>query len=96
MDWQQATITVFAEEELCGDANGDGSVTTGDGFHVLNYFGSAPAPVSCWSANVNGDDILTTGDGYHLLNYFGGGPALDCQPCDFGSYPGENRAQRAR
>jgi hypothetical protein len=74
---------------LCGDANGDGNVTTGDGFYVLNYFGSAPAPVSCWSANVNGDGNLTTGDGFHLLNYFGAGPALNCQPCELLAEPFE-------
>jgi hypothetical protein len=67
----------------CGDANGDGNVTTGDGYFILNYFGGGPQPVCCWSANVNGDPILTTGDGYHLLNYFGSGPALNCAPCTF-------------
>ena len=69
--------------DICGDANGDGVVTTGDGYYILNYFGGGPQPASCWAANVNGDGILTTGDGYHLLNYFGGGPALDCAPCEF-------------
>jgi hypothetical protein len=67
---------------LCGDANGDSSVTTADGYAVLNYFGSGPAPVSCWTANVNGDGNLTTSDGYHLLNHFGSGPDLNCAPCD--------------
>ena len=65
--------------------NGDGNVTTGDGYHTLNYFGAGPQPVSCWAANVNGDGNLTTGDGYHLLNYFGSGPALNCAPCNFGT-----------
>jgi hypothetical protein len=69
--------------DLCGDANGDGAVTTADGFHVLNYFGSGSQPISCYSANVNGDGGLTTGDGFHILNYFGGGPELDCTPCEF-------------
>jgi hypothetical protein len=69
--------------DICGDVNGDGNVTTGDGYSTLNYFGSGPQPVSCWSANVNGDGNLTTGDGYHLLNYFGSGPALNCAPCSF-------------
>jgi hypothetical protein len=67
----------------CGDVNGDGSVTPGDGYTTLNYFGAGPQPVSCWIANVNGDSGLTPGDGYHLLNYFGGGPALNCAPCSF-------------
>jgi hypothetical protein len=74
---------VDVTEGLCGDANGDGMLTTGDGFFVLNYFGAGPEPVSCWASNVNGDDGLTTGDGFHMLNYFGGGPTLDCAPCEF-------------
>jgi PKD repeat protein len=78
--WYPVDVTV--EEGICGDANGDGALTTGDGFLVLNYFGAGPAPVSCFAANVNGDGTLTTGDGFHLLNFFGGGPDLDCAPCD--------------
>jgi PKD repeat protein len=79
-DWVPVDVTVHSG--LCGDANGDGNVTSGDGYHILNYFGAGPAPVSCWAANVNGDGSLTTGDGYHLLNWFGAGPDLDCAPCD--------------
>jgi hypothetical protein len=75
-------MVVYPQLGICGDANGDSSITTGDGYYVLNYFGSGGAPVSCWAANVNGDANLTTGDGYHLLNYFGGGPALTCAPCE--------------
>jgi hypothetical protein len=78
-DWEAVNVVVHSA--ICGDANGDESLTTGDGYHILNYFGSGPDPVSCWAANVNGDGGLTTGDGYHLLNWFGSGPAIDCQPC---------------
>jgi hypothetical protein len=77
--WYPVDVTIISS--LCGDVNDDGSVTTGDGFQILNYFGSGPAPVTCWSANVNGDGSLTTGDGFHLLNYFGSGPTLNCAPC---------------
>jgi hypothetical protein len=70
-------------EYECGDGNGDGGVTTADGYGILNYFGSAAQPVSCWVANVNGDDVVTPGDGYHLLNYFGSGSGLICAPCEF-------------
>jgi hypothetical protein len=68
---------------LCGDANDDGYVTTADGYHILNYFGAGPQPVSCWIANVNGDGNLTPSDGYHLLNFFGSGPQIYCGPCEF-------------
>jgi hypothetical protein len=80
--WALTYVSPFSLE-LCGDTNGDGSVTPGDGYITLNYFGSGPQPVSCWSANVNGDANLTTADGYHLLNYFGSGPVLNCAPCTF-------------
>ena len=68
---------------LCGEVSGDGIVTTGDAYYILNYFGAGPAPVSCWSANVNGDSVFTTGDGFYLLNFFGSGPGLECAPCEF-------------
>jgi hypothetical protein len=79
-DWFPVQVTVFSC--MCGDVNGDGGVTTADGFTTLNYFGAGPAPVSCWAANVNGDGNLTTADGFHLLNWFGAGPDLTCAPCD--------------
>jgi hypothetical protein len=67
----------------CGDANGDGAVTSGDGYLVLNYFGSGPDPIYCWAANVDGTWDLTPSDGFYLLNYLGGGLTLDCKYCDF-------------
>jgi hypothetical protein len=67
----------------CGDSNGSGVVTTGDGYLILNYFGSGTAPVDCWSANSNGDGNLTTADGFHLLNYFGSSVPPICGPCEF-------------
>jgi hypothetical protein len=67
----------------CGDANGDGALTGGDGYRILNYFGNGPPPSSCFEANVNGDSAFTVADGYHLLNFHGAGPELDCQSCEF-------------
>jgi hypothetical protein len=80
-----ADVTLDLPGPLCGDVNDDGSVTSGDGYHVLNYFGSGPQPMSCWSANVNGDSGLTSSDGYWLLNFLGDpvGFPLDCAPCEF-------------
>jgi hypothetical protein len=70
-------------EDICGDAKGDGMLTPGDAYMILNYLGTGPQPVSCWAANVNGDGSLTPGDGYHFLNFLGSGPPLNCAPCDF-------------
>jgi hypothetical protein len=71
----------------CGDANADGIWTPSDGFHILNYLGAGPEPVSCWAANANGDDELTPADAYHIFNHLGAGPDLNCQPCTFGHSP---------
>jgi hypothetical protein len=69
----------------CGDANGDGVLTTGDAFFILNYFGAGPDPLYCWVANVDGNSHLSAADGFYLMGYFGGGPAPHCAYCD---YPG--------
>jgi outer membrane protein assembly factor BamB len=74
-----ACFTGFAS---CGDANGQGGVTSADGYWILNYLGSGPDPVSCWAVNVNGYGSISPADGYHLLNYLGGGAPLDCRMCE--------------
>jgi hypothetical protein len=63
--WQ--FVSVEASDSLCGDTKGTCSLTTGDAFLLLNYFGGGPRPVSCWSADINGDGYITTGDGFMLL-----------------------------
>jgi hypothetical protein len=75
------TIPMGPPTGLCGDVNNTGTVTSADGYHILNYFGAGTPPSSCWAANVNGDSDLYPSDGYYLLNYFGAGPPLNCQPC---------------
>jgi hypothetical protein len=68
--------------ERCGDVDGSGILTPADGYTVLNFLGSGPAPISCWAANVDEDDALTPADGYTILNHLGAGPALDCADCE--------------
>jgi hypothetical protein len=68
---------------LCGDANGEGILTTSDGFTILNYFGAGSPPQSCWSANVNGDDAVTPADGYFIFNHLGSDYDLRCEECEF-------------
>jgi hypothetical protein len=76
LEWSPEWTPLF----LCGDTNGDGGLSTADGFQLLNYLGAGPMVSSIWSSNVNGDDALTSADGFHLLNFFGGGPSLTCAP----------------
>jgi hypothetical protein len=93
--WLAVPLAVIVHATLCGDANGDGQVTTTDGFYVLNYLGGGPAPVSCWSANVNGEGGISTADGYHLLEYLGSVGSLNCAPCEFLRERGPNPRLKA-
>jgi PKD repeat protein len=72
---------VTVRTAICGDANGDGRVSTADAFHVLNFLGGVGKISSCWAANVNGDEFLTSSDGYYMLNYLGAGADIHCAPC---------------
>jgi hypothetical protein len=76
-----ASISPGVMPYMCGDTNGDETLTTGDGFNLLNYFGSTGAIVDMRTADVNGDCTWTTGDGFQLLNYFGSTGSLDCDDC---------------
>jgi hypothetical protein len=87
------TIPMGPPAGLCGDANGDGSVTPSDGYTVLNYLGAGPSPVSCWAANAAGGDGITPADGYTILNYLGTSGTLTCEPCTF-TVSGSGRNQR--
>jgi hypothetical protein len=72
---------IYSEGFFCGDVNGDWEVSTADGFHLFNYFGSAaPPPRSLYDANINGDESLSSADAYQLLNYFGNAGELICGP----------------
>jgi large repetitive protein len=57
-----------------GDANGDGQVSVGDVFYLINnLFAGGPGAVA---GDANGDGQVTVGDVFHLINYlFAGGPA---------------------
>jgi hypothetical protein len=62
------------EVEPIGDANGDGFVTVGDVFYLINYlFAGGPLPLG--RASVNGDAAIDVTDVFFLINYlFAGGP----------------------
>jgi hypothetical protein len=81
LTWTPVPVHVCAG--ICGDVNGDGGVTTGDGYFLLNYMGSGPQPVHCCASNANGLDQLTPADGFWILNYFGNRTELECYPCEF-------------
>jgi hypothetical protein len=68
---------------MCADVNGSGSVTSADGYYILNWHGGGPSPVDQRSADVNGDCSWSTADAFHLLNYFGmpGSFPLNCDLC---------------
>jgi Dockerin type I domain/Fibronectin type III domain/Putative Ig domain len=70
-----STVSVTPTGTLAGDANGDGQVTVGDVFYLINYlFAGGPAPKG--SGDANGDGQVTVADVFYLINYlFAGGPA---------------------
>jgi hypothetical protein len=67
---------------ICGDVNGDGTVTAADIVYLLNYlFVHGPEPVwpSDRTGDVNSDGTTTAADIVYLLNYlFVHGPAPSC------------------
>jgi hypothetical protein len=81
-DWfMWAHISPGVMPYMCGDCNDDGTLTTGDGFRLLNWFGAGPGPTDDRAWDINGDCNWTTGDGFQLLNYFGSSGALECDLC---------------
>jgi hypothetical protein len=58
-----------------GDADGDGDVTIGDVFYLINgLFASGPPPYA--GGDANGDGAVDTADVFYLINFlFAGGPA---------------------
>jgi 3',5'-cyclic AMP phosphodiesterase CpdA len=75
-------VSVQASPIPCGDANADTTVSSADGYLVLNHFGSGPEPPLCWAANVDGSSGLTPSDGYLILNYLGSSGVLGCEVCE--------------
>jgi thiol-disulfide isomerase/thioredoxin len=69
-------LQVFA----CGDANGDGVITSLDmAFLAMYLFMGGPSPTPIEAADYNGDGILNALDIVHAATYFfGGGPEPVC------------------
>jgi len=66
--------------DVCGDANGDGSITTGDLVYLANYlFVGGPPPDPLLTGDVSGDCQVTLADINYLATYlFAGGPDPIC------------------
>ncbi len=67
---------------VCGDADGNGSVSIGDAVYIINYIfagGPAPSPIAAGDTDCSGS--ISIGDAVYLINYiFAGGPA-PCAGC---------------
>ncbi|MCK5127044.1 MAG: hypothetical protein KAR42_12390 [candidate division Zixibacteria bacterium] len=74
------SVTGKVVEYICGDANGDGEVTLGDGVYLLNFiFKNGPWPQPLGSADANGNGYVEIGDVKHLINYvYTNGPLPMC------------------
>jgi hypothetical protein len=75
-----AKVVDWLWPEICGDANGDGVVSSADVVYLINYlFIGGPAPVPLEAGDANLDGFVSSADVVYLINYlFIGGPA----PCD--------------
>jgi hypothetical protein len=78
--WSDQTWSFYVY--LCGDCNGDGTITVSDVVYEINYlFKGGFAPKPAISGNVNCDDKNNISDVVYLINYlFKGGPK-PCQDC---------------
>ena len=64
---------------VCGDANGDGSVTGYDGTLITLYFRAGWPLGNKWAADANGDGSVTGYDGTLITLYFRAGWPLTCR-----------------
>jgi len=70
-DIDYATIKYIPSSVKCGDANGDGNVTTSDIVYLVNYlFKGGPPPNPLWKADVNCDHAVNVTDISYLVSYF--------------------------
>jgi hypothetical protein len=73
-------VTETAPSYVCGDANGDTKINSGDAVYIISYIfrgGPAPVPLGAGDANCNGK--INSGDAIYIISYiFRGGPALCC------------------
>ncbi len=67
---------------LCGDADGNDTVTIADAVFLINFiFGGGPAPFPPLAGDANCDGSISITDVVYIINYiFGGGPA-PCASC---------------
>ncbi len=67
---------------LCGDADGNASISIGDAVYVINFiFGGGPAPDPLLAADADCSGGVSIGDAVYIINFiFGGGPA-PCANC---------------
>ncbi len=78
--YDYATIKYVQYDAVRGDANGDGTVESGDVVFMINYLfrgGAPPDPLPAGDSNCDG--VVGSGDVVYLINYlFRGGPAPSC------------------
>ncbi|HEX9917384.1 MAG TPA: dockerin type I repeat-containing protein [candidate division Zixibacteria bacterium] len=64
-----STTTSWSADSVCGDANGDTSVSVSDVTFLINYlFKGGPTP-QLLTSDVNGDFRITVSDVVYLVNY---------------------------
>lgn len=72
--------SVFGGWTSCGDANGDGVITSEDANFIRDFLkGKGPAPSPYWSGDANGDGYVTYADKDAIMSFlYHGGPKPTC------------------
>jgi len=68
----------------CGDANGDGNITSSDAITILLWLIGQADITSCYSANTNGDSTVSASDAIQIILWTVGFAELTCYPCQGG------------
>ncbi|MEE9441670.1 MAG: dockerin type I repeat-containing protein [candidate division Zixibacteria bacterium] len=78
-------IVDVAEEGVCGDANGDGSINVGDAVFLISHvFKGGPPPDPFSSGDANGDGGVNVGDAVYIISHVfkdGPEPCAIVEPC---------------
>ncbi len=75
-----ASISIFGNPFITGDANGDGGINIADASYLINYlFAEGPAPDPLEAGDANCDGRVDIADVVYIINYlFTGGPPPGC------------------
>ncbi len=76
------TNITFTPNYICGDVDGNGSVSIADVVYIINYiFAGGPAPNPLAAADVDCSGGVSIADAVYIINYIFAGGAAPCAAC---------------